>query len=109
MAKRRAQKSSSVPLILIGAGLLLIVGLLAWMALSNNGQVAADPYASIQRVSLKEAKDAYDQKTAVFVDVRAADSYQASHVPGALNIPLAELPNRMNELKKDAWIITYCT
>ncbi len=67
------------------------------------------PDPEIARVSPADAKAAYDAKSAVFVDVRDVGSYQASHIEGALSIPLADLPNRLNELKSTDWIITYCT
>lgn len=66
-------------------------------------------FPDVTRVSLKDARAAYDQKTAIFVDVRGKDAYDLSHVTGALNIPLADIPNRANELDPHAWIITYCT
>ena len=63
----------------------------------------------VPRISLEEAKSALDAKTAVFLDVRGAGSYAASHVPGALSIPLNELEGRLAELDPEQWIITYCT
>ena len=67
------------------------------------------PYPDVLRVSLSDAKKAYDDGTAVFVDVRDSASYQQSHIPGALSIPLDELASRENELNPNDWIITYCT
>jgi 3-mercaptopyruvate sulfurtransferase SseA len=64
---------------------------------------------SVVRVSLADAKSAFDAKTAVFLDVRDAGSYAEAHIPGALNIPLNELEARLDELDPNAWIITYCT
>lgn len=64
---------------------------------------------AVTRVSLTDAKAAFDAKTAVFLDVRDAQSYALAHVPGALNIPLNELEARLGELNPNAWIITYCT
>ena len=63
----------------------------------------------VPRVSLEEAKAAFDAKTAVFLDVRSAGSYAAGHVPGALSIPLNEMEARLGELDPQQWIITYCT
>jgi 3-mercaptopyruvate sulfurtransferase SseA len=63
----------------------------------------------VPRVSLEEAKAAFDAKTAVFLDVRSAGSYAAGHVPGALSIPLNEMDARLGELDPQQWIITYCT
>jgi hypothetical protein len=68
-----------------------------------------ETYPNIVRVSLGNAKAAYDLKQAIFVDVRDADSYGNSHIPGALSIPLNDLETRWKELDANAWIITYCT
>ena len=35
---------------------------------------------------------------AVLVDVREADEWAAGHAPGAVHIPLGELPSRLGEL-----------
>ena len=43
------------------------------------------------------------------LDVRDADKWAAEHVPGALNIPLKDLPARMAELPKDKTIVPYCS
>jgi len=68
-----------------------------------------DASGEVQRVSLEESKMAFDNGEAVFIDVRSESSYAASHIPGALSIPLAELEGRLGELDPNQWIITYCT
>ncbi len=42
------------------------------------------------------------------LDVRPVDEYAAGHVPGALNIQLAELEQRLGELPADREVIAYC-
>ncbi|MDA3833544.1 MAG: metalloregulator ArsR/SmtB family transcription factor [Spirochaetales bacterium] len=42
------------------------------------------------------------------LDVRPPEEYAAGHVPGALNIPLHELEQRLDELGKDQEIVAYC-
>lgn len=42
------------------------------------------------------------------LDVRPADEYAAGHIPGANNIPLAELEQRIGELGRTREIIAYC-
>lgn len=69
---------------------------------------AATPQEA-QRVTLEESKAAFDNGAAVFVDVRSAEAYATSHIPGALSIPLAEIEGRLTELDPAQWIITYCT
>ena len=67
--------------------------------------------ASVPRVSLLDAKAAIDSGKAVVVDVRTPDAFAASHIAGALSIPLGqiELDPSSVKLDKDQWIITYCT
>lgn len=44
----------------------------------------------------------------VVLDVRDRGSYAREHVPGAWNIPLAELPRKAADLPKDKIIVCYC-
>lgn len=110
------KKNSRTPiLILIGGGLLLIVA--AFMLIRQTPATAPIPeaafeeetYPEIPRVSLEEAKTAFDLGSALFVDVRSAEAYQGNHISGAVNIPLGELESRLGELDPNQWIITYCT
>lgn len=113
---RRVKKTSNGPLLLIGGGILLFIILLVYLAIKgyNTGGAAAgisseSTYPEVTRVSLADAKAAFDAKSAVFLDVRDATSFETKHIPGALSIPLAQIESRANELNKDQWIITYCT
>jgi hypothetical protein len=67
--------------------------------------------AEVPRISLDRALVAFTAGEAVFVDVRSADAYAASHVAGAVSIPLTNIEIGVSNLslKKDQWIITYCT
>lgn len=38
-------------------------------------------------------------KSGTIVDVRTPEEFMGGHVVGSLNIPLQEIPDRMNELK----------
>jgi len=42
------------------------------------------------------------------LDVRPAEEYEAGHLPGAINIPLAKLEGRLNRLPKSKEIVAYC-
>lgn len=81
--------------------LSLLVFALAWTAPSAAQEA--------KRISVAEAREALAKGTAVLVDVRGTDAYQAEHAKGALSIPLAEVAGRTGELPKDKLIITYCT
>ncbi len=66
-------------------------------------------YPEVPRVSVEEAKSAFDAGSAIFVDVSSPEIYGAEHIPGAINIPNWETEARMGELDKQEWIIPYCT
>ena len=42
------------------------------------------------------------------LDVRPPEEYAAAHLPGAVNIPLAELEKHLDELPADQEIVAYC-
>lgn len=44
----------------------------------------------------------------ILVDVRTADEYSLGAIPGAINIPVDELRNRLSELPKDKPIVVTC-
>jgi hypothetical protein len=117
----KRNKKSNLPLyLLVSGGVFLIITALILTSrlptLSQTFRVTQtsdsheeDTFPDLPRVSLTDSKTAFDSVTAVFVDVRDTDSYVAGHIPGAFNIPLAELETRLSELDSNQWIITYCT
>jgi 3-mercaptopyruvate sulfurtransferase SseA len=68
----------------------------------------ATPHES-ERISLADAKKAFDENSAVFVDVRSPDAYKEEHIRGALNVPLAELDANVGKFPKGKKIIVYCS
>jgi 3-mercaptopyruvate sulfurtransferase SseA len=116
----RRDRRSSIPILLtIGGALILVAAMLliprsstthqaSPEAFSTDGPVE-ETYPEIPRISLENSKAAFDEKSAVFLDVRDAGSYAASHIQGAVNIPSDQIQNRLAELDRDDWIITYCT
>jgi hydroxyacylglutathione hydrolase len=47
-------------------------------------------------------------KNVQVVDVRAPDEWRHGHIPGAIHIPLAALPERLGELNASAPIVVHC-
>ncbi|MBK8567393.1 MAG: metalloregulator ArsR/SmtB family transcription factor [Saprospiraceae bacterium] len=45
---------------------------------------------------------------ALLLDVRPTDEYASGSLPGAVSIPIGELPQRLGELPRHLTIITYC-
>ena len=102
------------PLYVVGGGLLLIAAAVALALQPGSGPEATPTSAplspgDVTRVTLAEAKAAYDNDTAVFLDVRFSDDFAVGHVPGAVSISLNELEGRLGELEPSDWIVTYCT
>lgn len=117
--KRSAsQNSPALGVIVLGAVILIVAIILLLIQqpdtviAPSNGSVTQSsdiPYPEVARVSLADAKSAYDQGNAVFLDVRSSESFREEHIVGALSIPEVELPARLDELDPKDWIITYCT
>lgn len=67
--------------------------------------------SQVPRISVEDAKAAFDSGKAIIVDVRSPDAYKNGHAEGAINIPLGYFETDIVNipLEKDQWIITYCT
>ena len=65
--------------------------------------------ADAPRISLVEAKKAFDGGSAVFIDTHLKNAYDAGHIPGAINVSVAELDLKINTIPKGKKIIAYCT
>ena len=42
------------------------------------------------------------------VEVLGASAYEKEHIPGAINIPLRDLPKKADTLRRDHPVIVYC-
>ncbi|MEM4559361.1 MAG: rhodanese-like domain-containing protein [Acidilobaceae archaeon] len=62
-------------------------------------------------IELWDAREVLDliSKGALIIDVRLETAYAKEHIPGAINIPLKNLEERIEELPRDKPIIVYCT
>jgi 3-mercaptopyruvate sulfurtransferase SseA len=61
-----------------------------------------------KRISRDEARKLVKENKAIYVDVRAKESYDAGHIKGAISIPESELIKRLKEIPQKRMIITYC-
>src|ERR1700730_13255096 len=99
------------------AGTNLVIGLL--LALSRVGERNSAEIARVmasyfrardelEPVSRDELLDRLRSGIAAVLDVRPEDEFRQGHLPGALNIPLAQLEQRLAELPADREIVAYC-
>ncbi len=68
-----------------------------------------DPADSAPRISLAEAKQAFDEGNVVFVDTRAEVQYKQEHIKGAINVPAEAMETRYKEIPTGKKIIAYCS
>jgi rhodanese-related sulfurtransferase len=66
-----------------------------------------DP-GGVPELDHRAAAAAYAAGAATFVDVREADEWDEGHIPGAIHVPLSELPERVTELPVDRDLILVC-
>ncbi len=64
----------------------------------------------LPEISRAEIERRRGDPTLVLVDVLPAESYAAGHIPGALSLPLAEIPRCARDVLPDvdAEIVVYC-
>jgi len=78
----------------------------------STGEVARDIHwvrkRDIGEISLKDMDTALKSDAIKVIDVRGMDEYESGHFPGAFNIPLDTLPQRLKEIPKDKFIVVHC-
>ncbi|RWB29390.1 MAG: ArsR family transcriptional regulator [Mesorhizobium sp.] len=75
------------------------------------GRVMADYFRArdaMEPVSRDDLVSRLHDGMVTVLDVRPEDEFAVGHLPGALNIPLAELERRLEELPADREVIAYC-
>lgn len=60
------------------------------------------------KIKTVEMLDMLEDGTAQVIDIRFPEEFEAWHIGFSKNIPLNELPNRLDELDKNKLIITAC-
>lgn len=63
---------------------------------------------ALEAVSRKELISRLRDGLVTVLDVRPEDEFALGHLPGAINIPLSELKDRLDELSAEREVIAYC-
>jgi hypothetical protein len=116
---RKNKSRKLFPVLLVVFGASLILGSIAWIVWAGRAESTPAPeptlagqripYPDVPRVSVGDAKAAFELGNAIFLDPRGEPYYSQGHIPGALAISEEELEARLGELDPESWIITYCT
>lgn len=92
----------------------LLIGMVLFCSLlysdSFDAYLKSFDYEAIQDMKVKtvEMLNMLEDDTAQVIDIRFPEEYEAWHIGFAKNIPLNELPDRLDELDKTKLIITVC-
>jgi hydroxyacylglutathione hydrolase len=62
----------------------------------------------VRQLDAAQLRSALSDQDAQIVDVRGPDEWRRGHIPGAIHIPLAALPDRIAELNAAAPIVLHC-
>jgi len=65
--------------------------------------------SDVKRIAAEDLKAKVDRGEVTIIDVRDANSYASSHIPGSLNIPFASVQGMLDLIPKGKEIVTYCT
>jgi hydroxyacylglutathione hydrolase len=65
-------------------------------------------YEKVPQLDSNQLREMLRRKRVQVVDVRAPDEWSRGHLPGAIHIPLAALPERVGELDASLPIVLHC-
>jgi len=62
----------------------------------------------IPQIQIQEAKKKFEEKNALFVDIRDPGSYREAHIPGALHLHDGNVQEFLQNTAKNQSVIVYC-
>jgi len=65
--------------------------------------------ANAPRITLEDAKKAFDAKDAVFIDSRSQSAYEVEHIATSISIPMLAPEAEYSKIPKGKKIIIYCS
>jgi hydroxyacylglutathione hydrolase len=92
---------------LAGIGLDRVVGV-AGPEMVDDWRVGQGPLQTIGGIDHVELDASLRSKAVAVLDVRTVAEWSAGHLPGAVNIPLGELPSRVGELPRGRPLVVHC-
>ena len=72
------------------------------------GEITPEQAAAISRIAPNEALEKLADPGVLWLDVRTADEFAVSRIPGAVSYPAYTDDGRLAELPKDKEILVYC-
>ncbi|MEF9990732.1 MAG: rhodanese-like domain-containing protein [Romboutsia sp.] len=89
-------------------GLIVTLAVGGMVGCSSKPEDNSNIYKDID--GAKTVKLIEDTKDILILDVRTAEEYETGHILNAINMPLEEVEDRMNEIDtyKDKTVVAYC-
>ena len=94
---------------LVAIGTFLALSLVTVLVWAMKKPASPAMPETFERITIEELKPLADRGEVTIIDVRASEAYVASHIPGALHIPLTRLEGEISYLPKGKAIVTYCS
>lgn len=82
---------------------IVIIAVVLWLVLRRFGGVKG-----VQTITASELKNQLKDKNKQFIDVRTPGEYKSRHIREFKNIPLHQLPQKVNQLSKDKEVVVIC-
>ncbi|MBN9077926.1 MAG: ArsR family transcriptional regulator [Rhizobiales bacterium] len=92
-------------------GLMKALGCVGERNMAEIRQMMSDYFDArdaLDPMTRKELMSSLHDGMVTLLDVRPQGEFTLGHLPGALNMPLGELEQRLSELPKDQEIVAYC-
>lgn len=76
---------------------------------ANSAPAKIVPFPEVPRITLADAKKAFDDGSAVFIDTHSKEMFDNEHIRSAINIPFNEMDSHLDKVPKNKTVITYCS
>ena len=63
---------------------------------------------AVPRIGMQDTKALYDAGNVTMIDVRDKQFYDVGHIKGAINIPQAQVAQKLGEIPKSGNVVLYC-
>lgn len=88
--------------------LILLLGISLFAACAPAVDVAV-PEVISGRIGPQEYNQNFSEGSDhLLIDVRTPEEFASGHIPGAINISVESLPDRLNEIPTDQTLVVYC-
>lgn len=62
----------------------------------------------VEEITPEEVNEKLEDNGVQIVDIRQPEEFEQGHIPGAINLPMGELPTRIDEYEWDNDVVVAC-